>query len=67
MKIEIEPTDQLVTSNGSLCQIWTGETESGIPIEAFVQCVKVESSESARFFAEMKGKVFETDAPLECP
>ena len=65
MKIEIEPTDQLVTSNGSLCRIWTGKTKSGIPVKVLIQSVRVEAGLGDRFAAEMKGKVFETDAPLE--
>jgi hypothetical protein len=67
MRIELQPTERLVTSNGTLCRIWQGKTDSGIPVEAYVQRIKVPVDMGDRFVAEMGGKVFETDAPKETP
>lgn len=37
MKITLESTSQIVQFNGVNCRVWEGQTESGIPLHAFIR------------------------------
>lgn len=36
MKITIENTSKIVSLSGNPARVWQGETESGIPVQAFI-------------------------------
>lgn len=50
MKLIIEKTSKIVTLNGTPVRLWEGETESGIPVTAFVALVRVASDEDCSQF-----------------
>jgi len=62
MKLSIMPTRDLVHCNGVLCRVWTGVTEKGTPVLAYVASVQVSDGED--LVSEFDGSVFETDAPV---
>ncbi len=37
MKITLEPTDCIQTIEGAPCRLWTGTTDGGVPVHAFIQ------------------------------
>lgn len=64
MKLELEPTTQIVTANGCRGRVWTGVTDHGVQVQAVilsVACPLAEKEENERFFQELS----ETTAP--CP
>lgn len=47
MKIELEPTDQIVHLNGTTAaRVWTGTTEHGIAIQAVIVRIAVPSGDT---------------------
>lgn len=55
MKIQLESTQQIVKVNDIDCRVWTGATESGIPIQALITRVAVRSSsDCSEFEAELR-------------
>lgn len=46
MIIQIESTDNLVRIDGTLCRLWRGVTEKGIPCKVFVLRVAMDESAS---------------------
>ena len=55
MKITIESTDILAEYNGRECRVWRGITESGIPCDVLVPCLRVRSDQQcSQFEAELK-------------
>jgi len=50
MKITLESTSQIVQFNGIECRVWEGETESGIPLTAFIPRVAVQREQDTSQF-----------------
>ena len=41
MKITLQSTESITVVNGCLCRVWTGHTEGGVPVTAFVHLLAV--------------------------
>lgn len=55
MKVNLESTTKMVNLNGVPARIWEGQTESGIPVHAFVTRIAVhKDSDTDQFEAELK-------------
>jgi hypothetical protein len=50
MKITIESTTKMVQLNGVPARVWRGETESGIPVHAFVTRIAVSGDQDQSQF-----------------
>lgn len=50
MKIKLENTSKIVELNGVPARIWEGETESGIPVHAFITRIAVEKDQDTGQF-----------------
>lgn len=46
MRIQIESTDNLVRLDGTLCRVWDGFTEKGMPCKVFVLRVAMDEQQS---------------------
>ncbi len=45
MKLILEPTSKVVEINGVPTRIWEGNTEGGVPVEAFITRVAVPTNQ----------------------
>jgi hypothetical protein len=58
MKITLEPTGELQTVNGAPVRVWKGETDTGVPLTAYIAIVQVhkdhDNSEFERALREVK-------------
>ena len=50
MKVTIESTEKVVNLNGVPARIWEGQTDSGIPLHAFVTRVAVAGDQNHEQF-----------------
>lgn len=50
MKVTLESTTKIVKLNGVPARVWEGETESGIPVHAFIMRVAVERGQDTEQF-----------------
>lgn len=50
MRITLESTTKLVEVNGVPARIWEGETESGIPVHAYVTRLAVDEGQNQEDF-----------------
>jgi len=50
VKVTLESTSKIVEVNGVPCRIWQGETESGIPVHAFITRIAVHKDADASQF-----------------
>lgn len=46
MKLTLEPTDRIQTIEGAPCRLWTGTTDSGVPVHAFIRCVSPQTHDA---------------------
>ncbi len=46
MKLTLEPTDRIQTVDGSPCRLWTGTTETGVSVHAFIRCVSPQTHDA---------------------
>lgn len=46
MKLTLESTDRFETIEGAPCRIWSGKTETGIPVHAFIRCVSPQTHDA---------------------
>jgi hypothetical protein len=65
MTLTLSPTAELVHVNGTLCRVWTGQTERGQAVDVFVATIRV--ADGADLAAESGGDLFETDDPILSP
>jgi hypothetical protein len=57
MKITLEPTGRFDTVEGVRCRIWTGMTESGAKLTAYIPFVKVHRDEDNTEFEKALSEV----------
>ncbi|ATQ67767.1 MULTISPECIES: hypothetical protein [Methylosinus] len=48
MKLTLEPTDRLETFEGAPCRIWTGLTDSGVEVVAFVRSISPQTHDEEK-------------------
>lgn len=57
MKLTLEPTDRIERVEGTPCRIWSGTTECGTPVLAYVAVLQPQThdpNELAAFEAELR-------------
>lgn len=59
MKITVSSTEQIVEFNGVPARVWTGETDSGIPVHCFITRIAVDHAENTEQF----DREFQTHEP----
>ncbi len=63
MKIELEPTNEFQDVNGARTRIWSGKTDKGVPVKAWIATVSPQTHDEAaneafvRELKEVKGEV----------
>ena len=40
MKLNLEPTGRIETVEGTPCRIWTGTTDGGVPVHAYIAVIQ---------------------------
>ena len=63
MKATLESTTKIVDLNGVAARIWEGETESGIPIHAFITRVAVKEGRDPADYEQFERELQECAAP----
>lgn len=65
LKLELEPTTQVVTINGATVgRVWHGKTDAGVPVQAVivsVACASDQTAENERLSHEL------TETKQPCP
>ena len=51
MKLTLEPTDRLQTIDGQPHRIWTGTTDTGTPVHAYIRMVSPQTHDPAQIAA----------------
>lgn len=51
MKITLQPTGDFERVEGTPCRVWTGETDAGVPIKAWVAIVQPQTHDEAQLAA----------------
>jgi hypothetical protein len=46
MKLTLEPTDKIQSIDGSPSRLWTGVTEKGVPVHAYIRCVSPQTHDA---------------------
>ncbi len=57
MKLTLEPTPTIQSIDGTPCRLWTGTTETGIPVHAYIRCVSPQTHDAeakAQFGRELR-------------
>jgi hypothetical protein len=57
MKLTLTPTSEFETVEGCPCRVWTGETETGTPVRAWVRMVSPQTHDAEaneQFARELK-------------
>ena len=62
MKITIVSTDKIVQLNEVPARLWTGETESGIPVHCYVTRISPQTDDPAAAM-QFRAELIETAAP----
>lgn len=63
MKITIESTSKIVELNGVSARIWEGETDSGIPVHAYITRLAVQEGQPASNYRQFENELKETRKP----
>ena len=63
MKITLESTSKIVHVNGCQCRIWTGKSESGVPVHAFIPSVWVPKGRPPEDYRQFEAELREHAAP----
>lgn len=63
MKLIIESIDKIVTVNGVPARIWEGNTESGIPVHAYITLVAIAQDAPPEHVAEFERELREVRPP----
>ncbi len=61
MKITIEPTATIEMVNGTMCRLWTGETDKGVPMHAYIAVVQPQTHD-AEAIADFERALIERQA-----
>ena len=51
MKLTLTPTDKIETLDGKPARLWTGETEAGVPVHAWIYAVSPQTHDAAQLAA----------------
>lgn len=51
MKLSLEPTDRVETVQGTPCRVWSGITDAGTPVLAFVAVVQPQTHDPEQLAA----------------
>jgi hypothetical protein len=57
MQITIKPTEEFITVNGVHCRVWSGETDKGVKLVAYVAAVRVHKDEDYTEFERELSKL----------
>lgn len=63
MKITIKNTDRIVTVNGVPARVWTGQTESGVPVHCYITRIGVPEGRPAEDYAQFERELKAQPAP----
>ena len=55
MKLTLEPTDRIERVEGTPCRVWSGTTEAGVPVLAYVAVVQPQTHDAEQLAAFEKG------------
>ena len=59
MKIILNNTEATVKINGTLCRIWEGQTESGIPVHCFIAAIGLDENSKPEIIAQFQRELKE--------
>ena len=45
MKLTLEPTAEFELVDGVACRVWTGTSDGGVPVKAWISCVSPQTHE----------------------
>ena len=51
MKLTLVPTDRIETHEGAPARLWMGETETGVPVHAWIRAVSPQTFDASALLA----------------